>query len=112
MGLAIQLKTSVQENEGDRIIFCRSSVRDSDPNFQKHLRINDVENRIYDMYGATGTCQFVLVHVNLLHSVTTMFQLHNGENVVGRWLDAENVCTPPRQTHVWVKTRYMSPLCD
>ncbi len=110
LGLAIQLKTTVQENEGDRIIFCRSSVANVNEAKQKAFRINDVESRIYDMFGTTETSQFILLHVNLTKKDVHQFLLHDGEKVVGTWLQAENVLTPHRQTHFWVKTRNMKKL--
>ena len=110
MGLAVQLKTTVQDEDVNRIIFCRSSVANANPIIQKALRVNDVENRIYDMFGSTGTCQFVLVHVNLTRRATHIYNLHDGNDVVGNWLKPENVTTPHKRTHFWVKARHMVEL--
>lgn len=110
LGLAIQLKTTVQDNHCDRLIFCRSSFAHVDPATQKQGRRDDVESRIYDMYGETGTNQFVLVHVNLTRKETEIYNLHDGNEIVGTWLDIANVVSPHKQTHFWVKTRYMQKL--
>jgi len=109
-GLALQLKTTVQDTHDDRIIFCRSSLKGRSAAEQKSLRINDVESRILDMFGQTGTSQLVLVHVNLFNKNVKIFQLHDGNGVVGNWLKPENVVTPFKQTHFWVKTRHMIEL--
>lgn len=103
MGLAMQLKTTVQESPGDQFVFCRSSVRSSNPLAQKQLRIKDVESRIYDMFGSTGTFQFVLVHVNLTTRDHASFLLHDGDGVVGDWLNIENISSPQKQTHFVIR---------
>lgn len=110
LGLAIQLKTTVQDTHCDRLIFCRSSVADNDVAAQKQGRRDDVEDRIYDMYGTSDTSQFVLVHVNLTRRETEIYNLHDGNQIVGTWLDTANICSPHKQTHFWVKTRFMQKL--
>lgn len=112
LGLAIQLKTTVQEKVGDQFIFCRSSVRHDDPTEQKLLRIEDVKDRILDVFGESHTFRLVLIAVNLTTKAHDLYLLHDGQDVVGDWLKPENVTSPPKQTHFVVRTSKLVKLAD
>jgi hypothetical protein len=103
MGLAIQLKTTTQKNPAKQLMFCRSSVKGRTPELQKILRIKDVTTRIEDLLINTGTYQFVLLYVNLTTSTHKQYLLHDENGLVGDWLNPENVCTPPKQTHFVIR---------
>jgi hypothetical protein len=107
MGLAVQLKTTCQKNPPYHITFCRSSPKARTVKAQKLLRISDVENRIQDMLGETGTRRLVLLYVNLTLSTSKQFLLYDENGVVGDWLKPENVTAPPKQTHFWVRNDKM-----
>lgn len=103
LGVSLQLKTTAVRNPSDYIIFCRSSVKGQSALKQKQLRMNDVEGRMYDMFGVTGTSQFILTCVNLTTKAVEHYLLYDDGKFVGTWFQIENIYAPHKQTHFFIK---------
>lgn len=108
LGIALQLKTTTGVHSGsDAFVFCRA--KGSDTNFIEQ-RCNDVESRILDMYGRSGTSKFVLSHVNLTTKKIEHYLLHDGNQAVGSWLNPENVGGTRDQSHFVIRFSKMVKL--
>ena len=107
IGTSIQLKTTTQLVSQNSLMFCRSSETGLTPDERKLKQIVDVETRIQQMFTETETNRLVLLSVNLSLSEVKQYLLYENGIVVGDWLKPENVCTPFKQTHFWVKTSHM-----
>ena len=107
IGMAIQLKTTTQKSPPKHLMLCRSSPKGKTVEEQKALRIEDVTQRVESLLIDTGTYHLVLLYVNLTLSTHKQYLLHDEDGMVGDWLKPENVTTPPKQTHFWVRTDKM-----
>lgn len=103
LGMALQLKTTTgaySSSKNDAFVFCRAEGFGD--NFIEE-RCEDVENRILDMYGRTGTSRFILSHVNLTTKEIEHYLLHDGHKTVGTWNNPSNVGGTRRQSHFIVR---------
>jgi hypothetical protein len=112
LGLAVQLKTTVSGKFHNVCQFCRSSIRRKNVMDQKIARCEDVTKRVYEMLDATQTDRFVLSYVDLLHSVTRHYLLHDGNDFVGEWMNPEFILSPVKQTHFKLKLDKLTRLED